>query len=326
MQKRTKKNLGFAVRLVLGLALLTFIVTRLEAGALLDPLRGASRTAILLAIGAQAAQRLLWAMRWRAILRANGIERSLGDLLALVLIGLFFNSFFPTAVGGDVVRGYYAARGRERMLTSYLVLAIERVLGIVSFAAFAAVPSTIALLRGDHPFPRQLLVSGAVLGWTIVVAGIVVFTWRGWHPWIAALPLVRGKAADLIRGIDLFRRPETPHLLIVGSSLGLKLLAVLFYVACARAVGIETPTLLFFLIVPATIMATMLPVTLNGLGVREGVLVALLATAGVPTAQGGAVALLTLTISLGFSLVGGLIYPFYRPSKAEPDAGVDRAE
>jgi uncharacterized membrane protein YbhN (UPF0104 family) len=53
-------------------------------------------------------------------------------------------------------------------------------------------------------------------------------------------------------------------------------------------------------------------VTLNGLGVREGVLVALLAVAGVPTARGAAVALLTLTVSTGFSLLGGLIYPFYR--------------
>jgi len=315
MRSSAKRNLGFGLRLALGLALLTLVVRRLDSAELFRSLAGLSWLPLVLAIAAQGAQRCLWAFRWQAILGANGIRRRLGDLLALVMIGLFFNSFFPTAVGGDVVRGYYAARGRERMLTSYLVVAIERLLGMISFALFAAVPSTLALLGNDQRFPRQLLGFAAAIGWTVVVGGIVVFSWRGWRSWVAGLPLLRGLAEKAGRGLDLFRQPETPRLLVVGSSLGLKLLAVLFYIGCARAVGIDTPALLFFLIVPATIVASMLPITLNGLGVREGVFVALLATTGVPTAQGGAAALLTLVVSTAFSLVGGAIYPFYRASR-----------
>ena len=287
MGSSTRDIVRFAARVVLGVALLALVLRGIDGGELLDSLRGLSWMPLLIAVAAQAAQRLLWALRWRAILAAHGIYRRLGDLVALVLIGLFFNSFFPTSVGGDVVRGYYAARGRERMLTSYLVVAIERLLGVVSFALFAAVPSTLALLLGDSRFPRELLWSGALIGWSVVLAGAVVFGWRGWSSAAARLPLVGRVIPKLSRGLELFRRPENPRLLVIGSSLGVKVLAMIFYIGCARAVGVETPAMLFFLIVPATL--------------------------------GGAVALLTLTVSTAFSLVGGLIYPFYRASH-QPEA------
>lgn len=317
MRQALRQHASFALRLVIGLALLAFVIWHVDTAALLGTFRNLSWLPLLLAIALQVAQRVLWTLRWRAILRANGIDRAWRELLGLVMIGVFFDSFFPTAGGGDLVRGYYAARGRERMLTSYLVVAIERLLGVISFAALAALASTVALLSGEQRFPFELLNVAAVMGWAVLAAGGSLFAWRGWHGWIAALPWLGRRSEMVLYSLDLFRRPETPRMLIVGTSVLLKLLAVLFFVACARAAGIDTPALLFFLIVPVALLASTLPITLNGLGVREGALVALLVGAGVPAAEAGAAALLALPINTAFALAGGLTYLLYRPSKTE---------
>jgi uncharacterized membrane protein YbhN (UPF0104 family) len=73
----------------------------------------------------------------------------------------------------------------------------------------------------------------------------------------------------------------------------------------------------FFLVVPASVIASMLPVTLNGLGIRETVLITLLVAYGAPRAEVGAFAVLALLVATSFSLLGGVIYPFHRMSRED---------
>jgi hypothetical protein len=125
--------------------------------------------------------------------------------------------------------------------------------------------------------------------------------------------------SEALRVLELFARPETPKASIIATSIALKLLAVLFFASCGWAVGLELPLTVYFLVVPASVLAAMLPVTLNGLGIREGTMVALLVLFGAPPADAGAMVLLALAVSMGFSAIGGLLYPFY--SATSGDAG-----
>ncbi len=324
-----KRAIVAAARAALGLALLAFVVQRLDParvlGSLSDPVWGA----LALAFAAQLAAKVVWTLRWQAVLRANGLERGFLELLALVLIGLFFNSFLPTSVGGDLVRGFHASRGREGLLASYAVLLVERALGAIALAALAAAAATVAWALGSSPWPTELLAAVTVLGGSIVAAGAWAFAWSGWPRVLRRAERFHERlacqAAGLIRALELFRHPGTPRAWIVANSLALQVIAVLFHVACARAVGLETPTVLFFLIVPASVLASMIPVSLNGLGVREGVLVGLLLATGAPAERAGAFAVLALLVSTVFALIGGLVNPFYatpagEAKRAQPDA------
>ncbi len=308
------------LRVAIGLALLVFIVVRLEPRRVFAPLADLEWLAFALAVASQVVAKVVWSVRWRDILRAVGLERRISDLLALVLVGLFFNSFLPTAMGGDIVRGYYAARGREGMLASYLVVVIERALGMVTFAGVAAVAAVLALAAGGTPVPGRLLAIVAVGGGALGAAGTLGFAWRGGLRRLAGSRIVARRAAGLAGALEQLARPETPRLAIYATSVALKLIAILFYIACARAVGIDTPVLLFFLIVPVSTVASMIPITLNGLGLREGVFVALLAATGAPAARAGAVAVLALAISTGFALAGGVVYLFYRRQASSSEA------
>ena len=244
------------------------------------------------------------------------MQRGFWALVRLVFIGLFFNNFLPTSVGGDLVRGYYVSGGKDGMAASYAVLLVERAVGLILLLALAGVAALVALLAGDAALPQRLLVAVALAGLGGATAGALAFAWKGWREkiagwrWLGAR--ISGMVGEFSRSLDLFRRNETRRTRIVLYSLAVQLVGVIFHVACARAVGLDTPVLVFFLIVPASIVVTMLPISLNGLGLREGVLVGLLVAYGAPAAQAGAFAVLALIVATLFALAGGLIYPFHR--------------
>jgi uncharacterized membrane protein YbhN (UPF0104 family) len=157
----------------------------------------------------------------------------------------------------------------------------------------------------------------AAVGAVFTLVGFFLFSWQGLAGRLGKIPTFgRHKIArtlgELSQALELFHRPATPKLRIVASSLALQITAVLFYIASARAVGLDTPASLFFFIVPASVIAAMLPVSLNGLGLREGTLIGLLTAQGASAATSGAFAFLALAVSLFFSLIGGVVYLCYR--------------
>ena len=136
---KERSSLRIVLRTLFGLALLAVVVTWLDPREIFASLATVKRGPIALAILSQVLAKLLWTYRWRAILRANQLQRSFWELYAVVHIGLFFNTFLPSSVGGDVVRGYYTSRGgKEQTLVSYLSLLIERSLGLATFAAMSS--------------------------------------------------------------------------------------------------------------------------------------------------------------------------------------------
>ncbi len=314
-----RKTLWVLVRTALGLALLAAVVWWLDPSEILASLATVRRGPLLVAFATQVLARLIWTYRWQTILRANQLERRFWDLFSVLHIGLFFNTFLPSSVGGDVVRGYYASRGgKEGTVVSYLSVIIERVLGLATFAAMAALAAAFAYANGSTPLPDRLLLSVAALGTALVGGAALLFWWHGWVDVARRLPVPERWIDDLRRGLELFRRPETPKFAILGSSLALKLIAILLYVLCGRALGLELPATVYFLVVPAAAVAAMLPVTLNGLGIRESVMAGLLSAFGAPSATAGAMALLGLAVITSFALVGGLFYVFYRAPETPP--------
>lgn len=311
---RKRSKFTVLVRTLFGLALLTVVVLYLDPAKIFAALAKVERGPVIVAVLSQVLAKLIWTYRWQTILRANRLERGFWDLFAVVHIGLFFNTFLPSSVGGDVIRGYYTSRGgKEQTLISYLSVLIERILGLTTFAAMAAIAATVALATDSTPLPRQLLISVIALGSAMVAGGVLVFVWKGWTAIARRLSIPERWIDDLSRGLELFHRPETPRFEILASSVALKLLGILLYVLCGYALGLELAPTVYFLVIPAAALAAMLPVTLNGLGVREGVTTGLLSAFGAPTATAGALALLGLAVITGFALLGGIFYVFYRP-------------
>ena len=255
-------------------------------------------------------------LEWGVLLRGTGHRLSWGKLGSWYLQGLFVGQVLPAGVGGDALRAVEVGRvtGHGHALAS---LAGSRMAGTLGMAAWG--------------------VAGAVLlrAWLgpVAIAGACIFVVTMVVAWVAALGAdrvvrrFRGHACPVRKRIFNALHPFTgafrayrrrPGILVqsmvVGAAgWGVNLCALAFF---ARALGIHADWSLFAVAIPVTLLATLAPFSMNGMGLREGVLVGLLAHAGVSSANAGALAVLVDLQMVPFALFGAVLWMRRRKARA----------
>ena len=304
--------LGLVLKAGVSVALLALLFSHVDRAQMAAALRGASLPLILMCLPLYAVGQTLSTWRWQILLRAEAIRVPLRRLLALYLEGMFFSLCLPTAVGGDVVRGYriwHLTRAGEGALASILV---ERVTGFVAMIGIAAVATAAAFASGTLEDPRiGLFVAavGAALAAAIVLIG---------SPWALRLAerLAGGRAAgrifQAVRRFGEAVQRYRGHRAAVGAALGISLafqtLLVLLVFLVAAALHLPVAFGQFLIFVPILNVLSMLPISLGGLGVREGGAVILLGKVGVEPAGALTLSLLWFAIVAVASLPGGIIF------------------
>lgn len=218
--------------------------------------------------------------RWGLVMRAFGARAlpPFGTVLRLFLVGLFYNTFVPGSVGGDVLRGVLSQRVFERPTASYVVVVVERLVGLSALA--------VVFLAGVAASPDLVDVSAA-LPW---VAGL------------AALGLVVLAAARisgrLARWWSLVPPVEDAGRLIGAFALSFvgHLINVTIFWVLARGLDLPLGPLQLVVVVPLALVAAVVPIAVAGIGPREAALVGLLGLLGVAEAE-------ALAMSLGYAAV-----------------------
>jgi glycosyltransferase 2 family protein len=245
---------------------------------------------------------------WGVLVRGSGHRLSWRSLSSLYLQGLFVGQALPGGVGGDALRAVEVGRvtGHGNALAS---LAGSRMAGTLGMALWGVAGAV--LLR------TWLGAAGVAAACVFVVAMLVA--------WVLALgadKVVRGLAGHrsnwrqrahkilhpFTGAFGGYRRRPRMLLvcLVVGAvGWGLNLCALAVF---ARSVGVDVSWTLFAVAIPVTLLATLVPFSLNGIGLREGVLVGLMAKAGVSTTHAGTLSILVDLQMIPFALLGALVW------------------
>ncbi len=307
-----KRPLGSLAKLTLGPLLLLGLLRVVGVDTLWRTVQAAHVGWLLLALAGYFATVWLRGYRWRVFLKAQGLTPPLARLIRLDLIGSFFNLVLPSSVGGDVVKFYELAReqpatqehGEARLASTLLAdricgLLILFVMGaaVAPFAAGQVEPSTIALLvsvaLGSVLSLSLLLNRGLRQGAVRSLPGL---------GWLLQKPGIRGLYASLDRyGGAVLLRAALISLLFNGVMIGIN-------VALALAFGVRLPLPLYLLVVPLISLAQALPLSINGLGVREGAYLYFLGQAGVAQPLALSIGLAYYGCMVLVGLVGGLLY------------------
>jgi hypothetical protein len=86
----------------------------------------------------------------------------------------------------------------------------------------------------------------------------------------------------------------------------------------ARAIGIQLPALYFLVFAPLVTLATVVPLTIAGLGIREGTYVGLFALVGLPGAEAFTMSLLSFSLSLWVCALGAVFYALQGGARGMP--------
>jgi uncharacterized protein (TIRG00374 family) len=249
---------------------------------------------------------VLSTLRWRTVLSAMGYDASVRHLLSYNLAGQFVSNVLPTTIGGDVVRVSRLSKENGESDTSFASVVLERLTGwlvlpIITLIGFLVNPGLRHL--GNASSVAIALATGTLVALlTVILAvashrfGTKVAGTSGWRRFAAAVHL--GLAG-------LRNRPAAAvNVIVVGFAYQLVLVFAALMAAKAVGIGIAvgpTALLAFF---PAVLIAQVLPISISGLGVREGAFVLFLTPLGVPAAQAIALGLLLYLLNLGVSLLG----------------------
>jgi uncharacterized protein (TIRG00374 family) len=306
MNPKTRSLLFNLARIVISAGLLAWVLS--SAG--LEQLAAAARNADLrlyaLAVALSFAGMFIRSLRWQALLNAVGARVPFWRVVYLYFIGAFFNTFLPTGFGGDVIRVLEVGEGATSEQAAGTTL-VDRLTGfiILFVLALAALPFSYRLLPANLAALIGLLAAGVLLGSILLFEGRLLRRLTGWLPRRLSLAgdAWVGKTYAVITACG--RRGILSALFW---SLVFNLLHVWSNILVARALGINVSGWVFFMFVPVTTAALIVPISISGFGVREGLYVALFGQLGITTASALALSLATYTLDFVTGLAGGVIY------------------
>jgi uncharacterized protein (TIRG00374 family) len=303
------------------LGLLGFLVFKMDLSQFWQVLLSASWPLVLLAGLVYSLTVVPSVVRWRAILENFDIRTPLGKLTQICLIGYFFNMFLPSAIGGDFFRAYYLAKREDRgMSTTLTSTLVDRISGLSALLVIGCVSVLIypIRIRGQSLFPLLVLLMAAF------VAGIVTLFHPGSHRLMGkllhrfGLSRLEERFELVYRGLTQLRGNVRTILVVVVASLAVQFAVIVSMWLAALSIGIAAPFHLFLIFIPLVNLSVALPLTINGMGLREAVYYLLFSQVGVPVETAVTLSILNLVIMSMTAFSGGVVYSMYKKDAGFP--------
>ena len=322
-KRRSTRSIGFWVRLVVSAAIITYLfATRISVEQVLQAIRTCAPGYLLAAFGLHFVGFTLSSLRWRLLLRALSGPISLWRLMRAYLVGMFCNQFLPSTIGGDVYRGLDAAamtglpRGQ-----SLAIVALERFIGALALFSYALV----ALVFGFGHLIDKPGVAASVgllgVGFLGVFAGLTPWGRQSLRrlmnlgPFRRLLPsLDRAFAAVKDLGRDRARLAGATAI-----SLVFQFNVVVHYILIGYAFHLSVPLGAYFLVVPVVLLILQVPLSLNGIGVREMAFIWSLGIWNVDVEKAAAYSFVVYTMILVQGLLGGVFFALRRRAFGDLD-------
>jgi hypothetical protein len=317
---RSGRRWVLPLRIGVSLALLAVLVSKMDLDAMLPRQRHLSTMAWLVVAVLTALVGIgLSAWRWQRVLAVFDVPVRLRILLSHYLAGQFVGNVLPSTIGGDVLRVSRSAKTTGSSSTAFASVALERLTGFVAlpmicFIGFALEPS---LIEVDHAWIALAISAGTLVALAVILV-------------LAASPGLAGRFKDhenwmrffgaVHIGVHLLRHRPRLVVAVLGTALLYQASTVLTVWFATRALGVSVPNAAIIAFIPAVAMAQVIPVSVGGFGVREGMLTLFLTPLGVSTGQAVGIGLLWYFIMLVVSLAGAPAFAVGNRHAAEPTA------
>lgn len=313
-----------ALKVAVSIALLAVLFSRVDMARLWSVARSASAAWLGIALGLYLLMILASAWRWGLLLAAQDVRLPFRRLTASFLVATFFNNFLPSNIGGDVVRVADTAPAAGSKTLATTIVLIDRLIGLLSLVLVAAVGASLArrLAGALGPAGPELLWGGFAAA--LLVAAPIVFrpdaVARALQPLRTLHPeWVDERLGRLTAALGRFREAPKAIGACFAGAIFVQAVLVAFYLAIAHSMRIPVGFAELAVVVPMSFIVQMLPVSMNGFGVREATFGFYFARLGLPLESALLVSFVGAALIMLFSLSGAVAYVARRRSPAELD-------
>lgn len=296
-------------KVVFSLGLFAFLFTRMPVAHVAAALRAANLPMLAGAFLLLFVSNVLGAWQWWHLLDAVGIRIRFPRVLGYYHVGLFFNNFLPANIGGDIARVVDASRHGETRAAAVSTVVLDRVIGTIALAGLAVVTTVPAITR----FHLGLMYL-ALVGFLGLSVGMLIGVL---HPSVlpavervmtrVGLKFLEPHLDDLSRRFAAYRSRGSLFAGLIALALVIQVMRVGVHVVVARALGVSLPVTYFLLFVPLLAVIVSLPISLNGIGVREGAGMVLFGMVGVGRELAFSLQFTTYLVAVAVSLLGAFV-------------------
>jgi glycosyltransferase 2 family protein len=299
------------LKVVVTVGLYVAVFYRVDRSALWTRVESAQLEWVALGVLCYAAGQWTSAWRWWILLAPARLAVPFLRMVAFYFVGMFFNMFLPTIVGGDAVKAILLTRETGAAARSTVTVFMERNVGLLALFVIATAAAWLAPPVTVFGLPLRWLVVLLLAGF--IGANIVIFDPRAYHAvdrLIAWTPLarMRSRASSFYGALLPYRRTPGPVAAALALSFLFQGVVILVVFLNAKALSHDVPVFALAVFVPLISLAGMLPVSVNGLGLREALYVLLFGRIGIPADVALLMALLYFAVTLIASLPGGIVY------------------
>jgi len=303
------RKLAFFLRAVFSLLLLWVVLQKIEWVRLAEVLARSRWEFAALAFSLLPLLVFLLALRWQIFLRQQNLFLPMGSVFVTTWAGQFFNTFLPGSTGGDLVKIVQVCRWCPQKKSSGVAsIFLDRLSALLALLVFVV----FSIFR--QPIPCEKFGISQSAGWVVLLAAGVLGCG-------ALALLIRYSERLRTQVVHVLAAAETAFSSKRSMAAGVAMAFVvhsvsfLFFYLSAHAVGLNITFGQAMMICPVVILLTMLPLTVNGHGVREVILISYFSVLQFSPPDGIAesvVALSIISISMDFlwNLPGGLFYIF----------------
>ncbi len=321
---KNNKTFLTIVKITISLAILVFLIRKVDFNTLKHQFAVADKLLIFLALAIALAPVILSAARLRMVLKTQGIEINVWPAISLTFVGGFFSIFLLGSTGGDAAKFYYMLKrvpGRKIILLFSVLM--DRLIGIFVLVGF----SVAAIYFERQFFLNDLriraislaLIASFIAGAASLGAGMFLPVQRltGWMSRLRIKDQIISQVAALSDGFHQLRKNSRITLLIFAMTVLIHASTILSGYFLAMSLQLHISITQVAIILAVVLIVVSIPISIGGHGIREGMFILLFSAFGLTsgTTAGAAGYETALSYSIMFfalqcvwCLVGGIIY------------------
>ncbi|NEO69207.1 tetratricopeptide repeat protein [Moorena sp. SIO3H5] len=241
------------------------------------------------------------AHRWRILLLAQNVKASIPYLYKSYMVSIFVSNFLPSTISGDAVRVYDAWRLGTRKSVALATVFLDRFLGLLGL---------MLLGLGALFFSQTLIAQLPLLNLWVMLRSALIMVVISMIFIVTFLQPIKNKLINVNKAFLAFGNRKYALAISMGWSLMVQISVIAHYYLIAKALDLPVTLLSFFIIIPLVSLIIMLPVSINGIGIRENAFVFFFTAYGYNFAISKVIAFAWLAYGIVIiqGLLGGIVY------------------
>jgi glycosyltransferase 2 family protein len=308
------------IRIFISVGLIAFLLYTVDFGDISGSLAESNGYYLLAALLVALGDRLIMAYKWNILLRAKSIHLPLMRVTGTYLISTFLGLFLPATVGGDAIRAYAVSKGGHKGRDIVSSIVVERIFGIFALLIFVLIGIVLSIfVFGESFFASIWTLFGVVLVFFLFLAALTYvslnrsllqsifrFFVRG-NSKISANKWV-GKLREIYQSYLAYQEHKKELLIFLVWSFVENLFPIFWTYFLSLAFNIPVPLLYLFILEPIVLVLVRLPISFDGIGIKEGAFVYFLSLIGIPPSDALLLGIASHVLGVISMLPGGVLY------------------